>query len=102
MTKEELKAKKFFLLNLGCDKNRVDGEKMAFQLENYGINQTNNIDEAQIVIVNTCAFIRSAKEESIGYICDAMTKKSEVCEKLIVTGCLAQRHGPSICYELPT
>ena len=101
MTKEELKAKKFFLLNLGCDKNRVDGEQMAFQLENYGINQTQNIDEAQIVIVNTCAFIRSAKEESISYICDAMMKKSEKCEKLIVTGCLAQRYYDEVKKGFP-
>lgn len=101
MTKEELLAKKFFLLNLGCDKNRVDGEKMAYQLENYGIKQTENIDEAQIVIVNTCAFIRSAKEESIGYICDAMMKKSEQCEKLIVTGCLAQRYYDDVKKGFP-
>ena len=101
MTKEELIAKKFFLLNLGCDKNRVDGEEMAYLLENYGIKQTENIDEAQIVIVNTCAFIRSAKEESIDYICDAMQKKSENCEKLIVTGCLAQRYYDEVKKGFP-
>ncbi len=101
MTKEELTQKKFYLLNLGCDKNRVDGEKMAYLLQNYGIAQTENISEAQIVIVNTCAFIRSAKEESIEYICDAMAKKNESCEKLIVTGCLAQRYYDEVKKGFP-
>ena len=101
LTKEELIKKKFYLLNLGCDKNRVDGEKMAYLLENYGIAQTQNIDEAQIVVVNTCAFIRSAKEESIEYICDAMSKKNDNCEKLIVTGCLAQRYYDEVKKGFP-
>ena len=101
MTKEELTAKKFYLLNLGCDKNRVDGEKMAYQLENYGIKSTENIEEAQIILINTCAFIRSAKEESVDYICDAIEQKKGNCEKLIITGCLAQRYYDEVKNGFP-
>ena len=101
MTKEELLSKKFYLLNLGCDKNRVDGEKMAYLLENYGIKSTDNSEEAEIIIINTCAFIRSAKEESVDYICDAINAKQNKCEKLIITGCLAQRYYDEVKKGFP-
>ena len=101
MTKEELKSKKFHIIQLGCDKNRVDGEKMAFLLENYGLTQTTNPEEANIIIVNTCAFIQSAKEESIDYICSAMGLKSKKCEKLLVSGCLAQRYFDEVKKGFP-
>ncbi|HAJ77996.1 MAG TPA: 30S ribosomal protein S12 methylthiotransferase RimO [Clostridiales bacterium] len=92
MTKEELLKKKFHIVQLGCDKNRVDGEKIAYLLQNYGLKQTANPEDAEIIIVNTCAFIKSAKEESIDCICSAIDCKSDKCEKLIVTGCFAQRY----------
>ena len=92
MTKEELCTKKFHIIELGCDKNRVDGEKMAFLLSNYGLKQTETPEEANIVIVNTCAFIKSAKEESIDFIMSAINLKGENCEKVIITGCFAQRY----------
>ena len=92
MTKEELLKKKFHIVQLGCDKNRVDGEKIAYLLQNYGLKQTENAEDAEILIVNTCAFIQSAKEESIDCICSAINCKSDKCEKLIVTGCFAQRY----------
>ena len=92
MTKKELLKKKFHIIQLGCDKNRVDGEKMAFLLQNYGLKQTENAEDANILIVNTCAFIKSAKEESIDYILSAINCKSQKCEKVIVAGCFAQRY----------
>ena len=101
MTKEELKSKKFHIIQLGCDKNRVDGEKMAFLLENYGIKQTDDPNDANILIVNTCAFIKSAKEESIDYICSAINCKTEKCEKVLVSGCLAQRYFDEVKKGFP-
>ena len=92
MTKEELVKKKFYIIQLGCDKNRVDGEKMAYLLVNYGLKQVEEIKDAEIVIVNTCAFIQNAKIESIDYIMSAVNLKSEKCEKVIVCGCFAQRY----------
>lgn len=92
MTKEELKKKKFYIIQLGCDKNRVDGEKMAFLLQNYGLEQVQIAEDANILIVNTCAFIKSAKEESIDYILSAIDCKSQNCEKVVVSGCFAQRY----------
>ena len=92
MTKEELNKKKFYIIQLGCDKNRVDGEKMAFLLQNYGLKQAEDAEDANILIVNTCAFIKSAKEESIEYILSAIDCKSQKCEKVIVSGCFAQRY----------
>ena len=92
MTKEELEKKKFYIIQLGCDKNRVDGEKMAFLLHDYGLKQVENAEDAEILIVNTCAFIHSAKEESIDYILSAIDYKSDKCEKVIITGCFAQRY----------
>ncbi len=92
MTKEELIKKKFHIIQLGCDKNRVDGEKMAYLLINYGLKQVDNTEDAEIIIVNTCAFIQNAKVESIDYIMSAINCKSEKCEKVIVCGCFAQRY----------
>ena len=65
MTKEELVLKKVSAISLGCDKNRVDLEKMLFLLSNYGFQIVEDINDANIVIVNTCAFITPAKQEAI-------------------------------------
>lgn len=92
MTKEELQKKTFYIVQLGCDKNRVDGENMAYDLQEYGIKQVENAQDANIIIVNTCAFIQSAKSESIDCIFDAISCKAKNCEKVIVCGCLAQRY----------
>ena len=101
MTKEELKKKKFYIIQLGCDKNRVDGEKMAFLLQNYGLEQVQIAEDANILIVNTCAFIKSAKEESIDYILSAIDCKGQNCEKVIISGCFAQRYYEEAKKEFP-
>ena len=101
MTKEELQAKSFFIVQLGCDKNRVDGEKMAYLLNNYGLKTAQTAEDANIIIINTCAFIQSAKEESIGCICDAINLKGSNCQKVIVTGCLAQRYFDEVKKGFP-
>ena len=81
---------------MGCDKNRVDAEKMKYLLTNYGFKHTDDISEANFIIVNTCAFINDAKQESIDTILEFAELKKQNLEKLIVTGCLAQRYYEQI------
>lgn len=102
MTKEELTAKKVSAISLGCDKNRVDLEKMLFLLSKYGFQIVERVEDAEIVIVNTCAFILPAKQEAIDNIIEMEElKKRGKIEKLIVTGCLVQRHDKEIKSEFP-
>ena len=95
---------KLYLESLGCDKNRVDAEKLLFELlEKYpGSSVTDEPSEAEIAIVNTCSFIGPAKEESIQCILDlAQYKETGKLEKLIVAGCLVERYKDEIRKELP-
>lgn len=89
------------VINLGCPKNQVDSEVMAgFLAQNY--NYVNNPAEAQIIVVNTCAFIDEAKEESINELCEMVEyKKNGICEKVIAAGCLAHRYGKELMQEIP-
>lgn len=94
----------FYIISLGCPKNLVDSEVMTSELEKRGFYQTSDIKEADIVIVNTCAFILPAKEESIEEILKAATlkkKKRGRCRFLIVTGCLPQRYKYDLVEALP-
>lgn len=96
-----LKQKKIAFISLGCDKNRVDLEEMMHNLSAYGFSFTNS-QNAQIVIVNTCAFILSARQEAIENILEmAQLKKSGNLEKIIVTGCLCQRYKEELEKYLP-
>lgn len=93
---------KIGVVSLGCPKNLVDSETMLGLIheENYEI--TNDPSEAEIIIVNTCGFIESAKEESINTILQmAEYKKSGSCKHIIVTGCLSQRYAEELFSELP-
>lgn len=100
MTKEELKTKKVSAISLGCDKNRVDLEKMLFLLSNYGLQIVENVEDADIVIVNTCAFILPAKQEAIENIIEMEAlKKAGKIERLIITGCLPARHMRDVKQE---
>ena len=95
---------KLYLESLGCDKNRVDSEKLLSELlEKFeGSEVTLDPSEADIAIVNTCSFIGPAKEESINTILDlAEYKKSGRLKKLIVAGCLVERYKDEIRKELP-
>ena len=92
---------KIGVVSLGCPKNLVDSETMLGLIheENYEI--TNDPSEAEIIIVNTCGFIESAKEESINTILQmAEYKKSGSCKYIIVTGCLSQRYAEELFNEL--
>ena len=84
---------KIGMISLGCDKNRVDSERMLYLLRSAGFTLTDDPSEAEIVIINTCAFIESAKKEAIDTIFDiARYKNDGALKKLIVTGCFAQRY----------
>ena len=89
------------VVSLGCDKNRVDTEKMLYKLKDNVV-VTDDFASADAIIVNTCAFIESAREESINTILEMAEYKSVgKCKKLIVTGCLPQRYLAEIKDELP-
>ena len=93
---------KVFYVSLGCDKNLVDSEKMLGMLHEAHYELTDDEYDADIVIVNTCAFIGDAQEESINTIIEmGKLKETGKCKKLIVTGCLAQRFKEEIKKELP-
>lgn len=93
---------KVLLISLGCDKNLVDSEVMLGLLNKAGHQFTNDETEADVVVVNTCAFISDAKEESINTIIEmGELKKTGKLKKLIVAGCLSQRYKDEIMKELP-
>ena len=93
---------KVLLISLGCDKNLVDSEVMLGLLNKAGHQITNDETEADVVVVNTCAFISDAKEESINTIIEmGELKKTGKLKKLIVAGCLSQRYKDEIMKELP-
>ncbi len=93
---------KILFTSLGCDKNLVDTEVMLGELAEEGFLFTDEEAEADIVIINTCCFIRDAKEESIETILEmAELKKAGQIRALVVTGCLAQRYQEEIRKEIP-
>ena len=95
-----MKNKKIGVISLGCDKNRVDTEKMLAILQlNYTL--TNDILDADVVVINTCAFLKSARQEAIDEILSTVQLKQEgKIEKIIVTSCLPQRFIGEIFDEL--
>ncbi len=91
-----------YFISLGCDKNRVDAEKMSYLLEESGYSITPELYEADAVIINTCGFIASAKEEALDNIYDMVNAKNEgIIKALIVTGCLSERHGVEMMDIIP-
>ena len=93
---------KLLFISLGCDKNLVDSEFMIGMLTQEGIELTDNEEDEDIIIVNSCCFIGDAKEESINTIPEmAEYRKHGKCKSLIVTGCLAQRYQDEVLKEIP-
>ena len=93
---------KLGLISLGCPKNLVDSEVMLGIIEKYDIEITNDPEAAEVIIVNTCGFIESAKQESIETILSMAAYKTEgCCRHLIVTGCLAQRYAQDLFRDMP-
>lgn len=93
---------KIFFVSLGCDKNLIDSEHMLGSLSKDGYTITDQEEEADVIIVNSCCFIDSAKEESIETILEmAEYKKEGRCKALIVAGCMAQRYKEEVLKEIP-
>ncbi len=93
---------KIGFVSLGCPKNQLDTEVMLHEIVQAGYEITPEDIEADVIIVNTCAFIESAKKEAIDNILDvAWLKKNRHLKAIIVTGCLAERYGEEIFRELP-
>jgi ribosomal protein S12 methylthiotransferase len=96
------RMEKVHLLSLGCPKNLIDSELMLGALVNAGFEVTLDPDEAQVMVVNTCAFIESAKKESIDAILEAAElRKRAAGKRLVVAGCLSQRYGAELRELLP-
>ena len=90
------------IISLGCAKNLVDAEVMLGLLQKGGVELTKEPEEADILIVNTCAFIETAKQESITTVLNmAEYKTTGKCRSLIVAGCLGQRYGQALLDEMP-
>ena len=88
--------KKVSVISLGCDKNTVDSEKILYLLKDAGFEICSDLKQANIIIVNTCAFILSAQQESINKILEVEQLKQNNLEKLIVCGCLVSRNGEEL------
>ena len=89
-------------ISLGCCKNLVDTEVMLYNLHSAGFEITPNEEEAEIIIINTCGFIESAKQEAIENILDAQSLKEwGKCRHIIATGCLVERYREEVMQEMP-
>ncbi len=95
-------ARSIHFVSLGCPKNRVDSEVMVGVAQARGFHPTDEADEADVIVVNTCGFIDAAKRESIGTILEmSRLRRGGSCRKLVVTGCLSQRYPQELASELP-
>lgn len=93
---------KIGLVSLGCPKNLVDSETMLGLIHEQQITITNDPAEADLIIINTCGFIESAKEESINTILQmGEYKTTGTCKYLIITGCLGQRYAEELLENIP-
>ena len=94
--------KRVGMISLGCPKNLVDAEIMLGQLRQQSpVTITNDLDTADVVIVNTCGFIDAAKQESIDTILEVAGRKGSGVERLIVTGCMVQKYRTELQQSIP-
>lgn len=84
--------KTFGMISLGCDKNRVDGERLLGEVKKMGCKITDDLSEAQVLIVNTCAFLNASRKEAIDTVLEANGYRSGKLEKIVVSGCLPQKY----------
>ena len=88
-------------ISLGCNKNLVDTEKTIALFKNNGYEIVNNAKQAEIIVINTCGFIETAKEEAISTILEMAQYKEQNCKYLIAMGCLVERYKNELEKELP-
>ena len=94
--------KNISLVSLGCAKNLVDSEILIGGLKKEGFNLVSNTDKADVIIVNTCGFLDTAREESVDTILDcASLKTNSNLKKLLVMGCFSERYGSDLVKEMP-
>lgn len=94
--------KQVYIETLGCEKNRVDSEIMLGALNKEGFQFTSDPESAHVIVLNTCAFLTSASQESIDRIIELSDLKSSAeCEKLVAAGCLTQRYQKTLLEEIP-
>lgn len=98
---DESNRKRVYFVSLGCPKNRVDSEVMLGTLLNDGYSVVSSPQESDVIVVNTCSFVEEAKEESIDTILEMAEQRSQGGQKLIVSGCLAQRYHAELAHEMP-
>lgn len=99
---EENSSKNLHLISLGCPKNKVDAEMMLGQMLKNGYTMTDNAEDADTIVVNTCSFIDEAQQESVQKILEAADlKETGKLKKLVVSGCLVQRYKSELVDELP-
>jgi ribosomal protein S12 methylthiotransferase len=92
----------FALQNLGCSKNQIDGERIAHLFRTAGYKVVPDFDKADVIVVNTCAFIREAQEEAIEAILESASfKKGGRCRRLIVSGCFSERYRERVARDFP-
>jgi ribosomal protein S12 methylthiotransferase len=94
-------SQRIYFVSLGCPKNQVDTELMLGQVEAAGHSLVHAPDDADVIVVNTCAFIDAAKEESVDTILEMAEHKKANNAKLVVTGCLAQRYSDDLVKDIP-
>src|SRR3954469_2364475 len=93
---------RIYFVSLGCPKNQVDTELMLGQVQAAGHSLVDAPEGADVIVVNTCAFIDAAKEESVDTILEmAQHKQGHASRKLVVTGCLAQRYAGELAKDIP-
>ena len=89
------------MISLGCPKNLVDSEIMLGELARRGYEVVNDLDLAETVVINTCAFIEEAKQESIDAILEVVARKGAGVERVLVAGCMVNRYGEELAREIP-
>lgn len=93
---------KIGFITLGCDKNTVDSERYLAQLVDGGAHHAVNLEEAEVIVINTCGFIDAAKQESIDAIVEAgRLKRLGACRTVVAVGCMVERHKAELAAELP-
>src|SRR5215813_8010198 len=94
-------GQRIYFVSLGCPKNQVDTELMLGQVQAAGHSLVHEPEGADVIVVNTCAFIDAAKEESVDTILEMAEHKKAGASKLVVTGCLAQRYADDLVKDIP-
>src|ERR1700688_3972856 len=90
-----------WMISLGCPKNLVDSEIMLGELARRGYEVVGDLGRAETVVINTCAFIEEAKQESIDAILEVVGRKGNGVERVLVAGCMVNRYGDELAREIP-